>query len=229
MRHFPEQAVRFCKGIFAMKVLSDEQIVQFAEQGYLVVSGLIAKEVVDSARSELELELIEGKTAFFGTNVANSCYNQAICSAAAILGDDPAIALEFPVKSAFAINTLPTEGKWVWPNPHIDHAIEKDGHKVFPRPFRLASMLYLSDISVGGGGTVVWPGSHRQIERLALSDPEHYEMMWVLNRELAKAGLASPVELTAKAGDILFYHYLCAHAGSKNTTSQPRLALNKKW
>ena len=38
----------------------------------------------------------------------------------------------------------------------------------------------------------------------------------VLNRSLGEAGLGSPVELTPRAGDILFYHYLCAHAGSRN-------------
>jgi len=37
------------------------------------------------------------------------------------------------------------------------------------------------------------------------------------------------VETTPGAGDVLFYHYLCAHAGSQNTSTQPRLALNMKW
>jgi len=41
--------------------------------------------------------------------------------------------------------------------------------------------------------------------------------------------LSRPVELTPRRGDVLFYHYLCAHAGSMNTSSRPRFALNMKW
>ena len=41
--------------------------------------------------------------------------------------------------------------------------------------------------------------------------------------------VGEPVELTPRRGDVLFYHYLCAHAGSKNTSAVPRLALNMKW
>ena len=212
-----------------MAVLTNEQLEQFKMNGFLMVSGLISADIVANAKLQLERELAEGGKTFFGTEVANACYNQEICDAASILGNDPAIAQEFPVNSAFAINTLPSDGAWSWPQPHIDHALEKDGHHVFPRPFRLASMLYLSDIAPGGGGTVVWPGSHKQIETLALSDPDRYKLMSVLNLELNKAGLSEPIELTPKAGDILFYHYLCAHAGSKNTSERPRLALNKKW
>ena len=212
-----------------MTVLTNEQLEQFNANGYLLVTGLISSDVVAEAKRSLIQELAEGNTAFFGTEVANGCYNEAICMAASLLGEDPEIASEFPVTSALSINTLPSEGKWEWPNPHIDHALQKDGHHVFPRPFRLASMLYLSDIAQRGGGTVVWPGSHKQIETLALSDPSRYELMSVLNLELGKAGLSAPVELTPMAGDILFYHYLCAHAGSKNTSQSPRLALNKKW
>lgn len=214
-----------------MGVLSVEQKAQFEAQGYLLASGLIPAEIVAEARQELERQLKEapeGKP-FFGTKAANACYTETLCAAAAELGGEADIRPYYPVKSAFAIITLPGEGEWSWPAPHIDHAIQKDGHHTFPRPFRLASMLYLSDIAQGGGGTVVWPGSHRAIERLAQSDPAHYELMHTLNSELDKAGLAAPVELTPKAGDILFYHYLCAHAGSKNTTSSPRLGLNHKW
>jgi ectoine hydroxylase-related dioxygenase (phytanoyl-CoA dioxygenase family) len=90
-------------------------------------------------------------------------------------------------------------------------------------------MTFLNDVAPHGGGTVVWPGSHLKIERLANSDPSRYEMMWVLNQELDRADIGDPVELTPKRGDVLLYHYLCAHAGSQNTSDHPRLALNQKW
>jgi ectoine hydroxylase-related dioxygenase (phytanoyl-CoA dioxygenase family) len=53
--------------------------------------------------------------------------------------------------------------------------------------------------------------------------------MWVLGQAIRELDLGGPVELTPKQGDVLFYHYLCAHAGSMNTSDRPRLALNMKW
>jgi ectoine hydroxylase-related dioxygenase (phytanoyl-CoA dioxygenase family) len=90
-------------------------------------------------------------------------------------------------------------------------------------------MTYLSDVPSHGAGTIVWPGSHLKLEALAKSDPERYELMWALNQDIPRAGIGEPVELTPRRGDVLFYHYLCAHAGSKNTSDRPRLALNMKW
>ena len=46
-------------------------------------------------------------------------------------------------------------------------------------------------------------------------DPAKYELMWTLNQAITDAGLPDPVELTPRRGDILFYHYLCAHAVSR--------------
>jgi ectoine hydroxylase-related dioxygenase (phytanoyl-CoA dioxygenase family) len=90
-------------------------------------------------------------------------------------------------------------------------------------------MTFLNDVALHGGGTVVWPGSHRRLEALARSNPQRYELMWTLNQSLKELDLGRPVELTPRRGDVLFYHYLCAHAGSMNTGPRPRLALNMKW
>ncbi|GAB4458135.1 MAG: hypothetical protein OHK0029_18950 [Armatimonadaceae bacterium] len=213
-----------------MAVLTEAQRQFFDENGYLLVSGLIPPEIVAEAQQTAERILAEqaGKT-FFGTREFNTCYTPALCDAAAALGGEPERGAYYPVYSALAIITYPSEGEWTMPYPHIDHSIKEDNHRVFPRPYRLASMLYLSDIEPHGGGTVVWPQSHKQIEALAESDREHYALMYTLGSELDKAGLGEPVELTAQAGDILFYHYLTAHAGSKNTTTRPRLGFNHKW
>ena len=62
-----------------------------------------------------------------------------------------------------------------------------------------------------------------------MSRPERYELMWALNQALKELDLDQPVELTPSQGDVLFYHYLCAHAGSMNTSRRPRFAMNMKW
>jgi len=157
-----------------------------------------------------------------------ACYTPELCAATAQLADDDAASFK-PPSRAYAINVFPRVGEWHWPQPHIDHAIKDAGHHVFPRAFRIAAMTYLSDVPPHGGGTVVWPGSHQKLESLAKSDPARFELMWTLNQELPKLDLGEPVELTPRCGDVLFYHYLCAHGGSMNVSEHPRLALNMKW
>ena len=157
-----------------------------------------------------------------------ACYTPMMLAAAAQLSGDPPDTIHAPER-AYAINVFPTDDAWHWPTPHIDHAIKEHGHRTFPRAFRIAAMTFVSDVTQHGGGTVVWPGSHVAIERLAQSDPVRFEMMWALNQQLSQLKLADPVEVTPKRGDVLFYSYLCAHAGSQNTSPRPRLALNAKW
>jgi hypothetical protein len=223
-----------------MSVLSKEQESTYQAQGYLLVSGLIAPPIAAEAEAAMWRLLSadpEDRASWAGIPSAHqtyeepallACYTPEMLSAAARLaGDDPAA---FPPPSrAYAINVFPQEGPWQWPRPHIDHAIKEHGHKTFPRAFRIAAMTFLHDVPPHGGGTVVWPGSHQKLERLAQSDPARYEMMWALNHDLDRAGLGDPVELTPRRGDVLFYHYLCVHAGSRNTGDRPRLALNRKW
>ena len=220
--------------------LTIEQEQEYREQGYLLVSGLIPEAVAAEAAAAMwrVLEADPGDPASWeGAGKGHQSYDDAqlvacytpemVAAAARLAGDDPASF--HPPKRAYAINIFPQGGEWQWPHPHIDHAIKEHGHKTFPCAFRLAAMTYLSDVPPHGAGTVVWPGSHAKLEALARSDPERYERMWALNQDIAKADLGAPVELTPRRGDVLFYHYLCAHAGSRNTSDRPRLALNMKW
>jgi hypothetical protein len=223
-----------------MRVLSEAQLTQYAEEGYLLVSGLIPPDVAAAAEAAM-WRLLEADpadvTSWAGVSPGHHVYEEPallrcytpefLTAAAELAGDDPSTFQ--PPRRAYTINIFPQPGEWAWPSPHIDHAIREHGHRTFPRAFRVATMTYLNDGLSHGAATVVWPGSHRRIEALARSDPERYEMMWQLGKEIQKAGLGEPVELLARRGDVLFYHYLCAHAGSKNVSAHPRLAMNAKW
>jgi hypothetical protein len=215
-----------------MRVLRPEQKYEYDRQGFALIPGLIPIDVLESASSRLQAmvdraEVSSGHGAF-DEPVLVACYGAGLLTAAAELAGEPEALFPAPQR-AYIINSLPSEGPWQWPQPHIDHAIKEHGHRTFPRAFRIASMTFLSDVEPQGGGTVVWPGSHLKLRALAESDQVKYEFMWALNQDLALADIGSPVELTPKRGDVLFYHYLCAHAGSKNAREEPRLAMNCKW
>lgn len=220
-------------------ILTQAQQEAYNAQGYLLVSGLIALGVARAA--EIAMRRLIGIDSQnpaswegfkqghqpFDDPALLACYTPEFCAAAQLADDYPAFLK--PPRQAYAINVFPRPGEWHWPHPHIDHALKDSGYHVFPRAFRIAAMTYLSDVPPHGGGTVVWPGSHQKLEDVAHADPARFELMWALNQELPKLDLGEPVELTPRCGDVLFYHYLCAHGGSMNTSDQPRLALNMKW
>ena len=69
-----------------------------------------------------------------------------------------------------------------------------------------------------------------EITRIVTSSPKLDEdTLEEIEFTLIGADLGMPMELRPNRGDVLFYHFLCAHSGSKNTNSQPRFALNTKW
>lgn len=219
--------------------LTQNQLDAYARNGYILVSGLIPDDISIAAAETIwdgmqarpdnpETWPDNGYVQRHEEAEIVACYTDAYLHAASQLCGESLELIKTP-RGATAINIFPSPEAWQPPHPHIDHAIKEHGHKTFPRPFNIATMTFLSDVEHQGGGTAVWPGSHRKIEALAHSDEAHYEYMWVLNKELDKADLGEAVVLAPKRGDVLFYDYFCAHAGSKNVSSQPRLALNYKW
>jgi hypothetical protein len=219
-----------------MSILTPEQHHQFVEEGYVLVSGLIADDISQRGAAALWRRLNanpDDPTTWGNVPLASghndpdiiACFTPEAMQVASELAGEAVN----PVTGTLTLNIFPQEGAWSHHGPHIDHALPRDGFKVFPRPMRVASITYLNDVPRHGAGTVVWPGSFRKIEALAQSDPQKYELMATLNNDLGKIDLGEPVELLGKRGDVLFYHYLTAHSGSRNATQTPRLALVHKW
>jgi ectoine hydroxylase-related dioxygenase (phytanoyl-CoA dioxygenase family) len=213
------------------KKLSADQHARYANQGYLLVSALIRPSIVQAARQALMAGRPEGGAdslhAFSDNPAVIACFTKDVRSAAAQLTLKWK-ALPSP-PTVYTITVLPSRSDWRWPAPHIDHSIERDAHRTIPPPFRVGCLIYLNDVPSRAGATVVWPRSHRTLAAAAAAYPDDYRYMSALNRDISKWALEPPVEVTAAAGDVLFYDYLCAHAGSANTASEPRVALNHKW
>jgi hypothetical protein len=223
-------------------MLTFSQIIFYIENGYLVVSGLIPDDIV--VRSEQAMWNCMGLDihkphdwpgSFSGSAVYTDedlikVYTEEFLTAAWQLSQGDVERANFVrPRAGFAINTFPSEEEWRPHGPHLDHAIKEHGHKTFPQAFRIASMVFLNKVSLHGGGTIVWPESHKKMEALSRSNPDHYHLMWTLNNDLNKVDIGEYIELAPKAGDILFYHPLCVHSGSINNGKIPRLAMNMKW
>ncbi len=221
--------------------LSQAQIREYVETGYLLVSGLIPEDV--SARAEdamwrnLDMDPDDPTTwATPGEYTRGddpdmlALYTPEFLTTAAQLGEGvPDLATYRAPGRLRPLNTYPQDGEWAPHGPHLDHAIKEHGHRTFPFAFRVATMTYLNDVEEHAGGTVAWPGSHHRMEALAYSDPDRYELMWDLNSDIAKADIGDPVEVLAERGDVLFYHVFTVHSGSRNIGGRPRFAFNMKW
>ncbi len=211
--------------------LLNQQLRLYDEQGFLLVSGLIPDRVIERARDDV-LERIANPSPgsyhqFYTTPNVSACFTRKVCTTAAELARAHK-TFEAP-RTVYVITVFPSGPAWDTPAPHIDHANPSDAHKTFPPAFRIGCLIYLNDIQPHEGATVVWPQSHRQVAAFAATDPNKYEYLSALNQNLQTLSLQEPQEITAAAGDVLFYDHFCVHAGSANTGSEPRVALNHKW
>jgi ectoine hydroxylase-related dioxygenase (phytanoyl-CoA dioxygenase family) len=211
--------------------LGPQQVQTYADDGFLLLPHAIDSATVERARQVMIRKVANTSENPYHTSVWDSavraCFNKAVCEVAAQLaGARKRLSRPWRV---YTVTAFPTPKQWEWPSPHIDHAREEDAHRTFPPPFRVACLIYLTDVPPRSGGTIVWAGSHRRLEELAKSNIEGYKYLAALNRDILKVDLGQPKEITAEAGDVLFYQYLCAHSGSINCGATPRFALNHKW
>src|SRR5579872_4892321 len=132
-----------------MPVLSSEQKSYYQEQGYLLVSGLIDPAVSSEATAALWRAL--GATPDDPATWADirrdsvhrdpailACFTSQVQEAAAELAEEDVTTFR-PPSGTLALNIFPQDGPWSPHPPHIDHALAHDGHKVFPRPLRVAT------------------------------------------------------------------------------------------
>jgi len=96
---------------------------------------------------------------------------------------------------------------------------------VFPGSFCVSSLTYLDSGVTQGGGTVIWPWSHRKLSQAAMQSPDRYNILSDFKNPQQRFDLGEPIELRPSRGDVLFFHYLLVHSGSLNTSNKPRFAL----
>jgi hypothetical protein len=236
-----EARVRFAlhRGV-RQSPLSEAQVQRYHREGYLLVSGLIPDELVsrteraiwkslraDSQAPETWANLGPSSHVLRGESFI-ATYTEAMLAAAAQLAGEDVASFGRP-RHALTINVAPVSGDWRPRAPHLDRTAPEWRQRTFPRPYRIGAMTYLTKVPHQGGGTLVWPGSHLKLDALARAEPGRYKLLSALSADLHRAALGPAIEVTPSRGDVLFHHYLCAHAGSDNVSGAPRLALNHKW
>jgi hypothetical protein len=222
-------------------ILSEEQIYHFLEEGWVLVPGLVPKDIARAADAaawrcngiDPQDPSTWGRVAtneFFTDPDLMAAYTPELLRAAAQLGENPALyPICNPPENAFVIKLMPERAEWRVIGQHVDGGgTEKAPNHTFTRQWHAFSMIYLHDVEPHGGGTVLWPRSARRLEAIARSHPHRYRWGYRLNEHLPDL-LGEPIELSPKAGDVLFMHPRLAHAKPMNTGSRPRFAMHAKW
>ena len=214
---------------------------QYAEEGFILLSGLIDDETSRAAAALLgELPGMDGNAeAIEAPHLYNGergllehyalrerglldCFGHAFTEMTRLLSDATDLHAPCAVQTQ---NLILQERAWQPPGPHIDGIPKVNRHRTFPGPYEIAFIAYLSDVEPRGGGTVGWPCSHRAVRALAESDKARYAYLHDLNKAIGQLDLELPVELLPQRGDILFFQHLWVHGAPFNTRLQPRLAM----
>ena len=195
-------------------MLSTGQLKEFGEQGYVVVPGVVARDVVEKADQRID-ELIaanppaQGQVGhhfyFPAAGTSRSCSTTPMGSAfryaEALTG--PGL-LETPQQVQVALNIPPFPHR---PGrPHIDAAISEPTPGFMPNSFTLLAGVFVTDqLRENSGNLWVWPGTH-------LTHAEYFRERGIETYcAYPDIELPEPEQVTARAGDLLLAHYLLGH------------------
>lgn len=202
-------------------VLSDEQLKEFGERGFLVVPGVVSPELVGQAVRRID-ELIAAEPPAEG-HVGHHFYFRSASDEPALMAPltglgtggahsafayaealaDPGL-LETPQQVQVALNIPPFPHR---PGrPHIDAAISEPTPGFRPNSFTLLAGVFVTDqLSENSGNLWVWPGTHR-------THAEYFRERGVeMYCAYPDIKLPEPEQVTARAGDLLLAHYLLGH------------------
>lgn len=232
--------------------LTWQQVYHFLDEGWVLASGLIPSEIVTRADAAAwrcygispdepeHWDSARDKGEFFDDPDLMSVYTDDVLRAAAQLGDNPTRFSHCRRPNyAFVIKLIPTpDEEWKPVGLHMDGASEVQKLEFAPAQWQMFAMIYLHDVESHAGGTVIWPRSHRLVESVARSDPERFRFLCDVRNEIfigdmkdekTRYEIGEPLEVSPRAGDVLFMHPLMLHAKPMNIGKRPRFAMHYKW
>ena len=221
--------------------LTDSEINQFIEKGFVVVRqifpGDLKKDVLSSVWAELgkypenlassDPSFIILKKVLYSETIAQIFTRRYIEVLNELCGKerweyDNGVGYFFINYPAFTKSSwFPVQDGW-----HIDSNTEV--HSLNSIKLGLLTFHLFTDISPGGGGTAVRLGSHKYSARiLAEAGPQGIQEM-DFSRQAVNATKGLPfIEITGQCGDVMFMHPLMVHTRSLNISNQVRIVGHK--
>jgi hypothetical protein len=219
-------------------VLTVEQLRSFAENGFLVVPGLVDEDRVRAANAAID-DLIAAEPAPGVHAGGHSYWNQTAPALVRPILDPPVWAVAEQLAGDRLepyVNDVHEVQVCVTPPPvshrpgagHLDGfpKVVSDGQH--PRPFTLLVGVILSDQTRDDMGNLhAWPGSHLEAADYARRHGVDAFVSAVIGNEAVPPVdfSAGSVQAHAAPGDVVFAHYLLAHNSGGNTSDVVRRTL----
>ncbi len=213
-----------------MAELNIEQKRQLFEHGWVVIPQVVPAAMVTVARETInstienyldsiqsqahELKTDERLTNLLMKTDAFSLIESALGQDKVVPSKNVQCALRFPGHDLKSLHNL---------RPHIDSFHPSvDGNPGRITPFIALAGFFLNDIDQDNcGNFTVWPGTHLQFadyfEKHG-ADPE-------LKLGIPPVDLPEPLQIKAKAGDMIIAHYQLAHTAAANISEAIRYAV----
>jgi hypothetical protein len=209
-------------------MLDLEQKRSFAERGFVVVPQLVPVSLLEAARQEVRQRLSQAPPPAGHVGPHFYFLGEPLPEALrAVFFESPALraaesllqsgTFEAPDHVQISLNIPPFKHR---PGgPHVDGITppEPDGR---PATFTMLAGVFLTDQTGEDAGNLwVWPGSHRSA---AAYFREHGPEALLSSAPYPPVALGEPRQVSGRAGDVLFAHYLLGHNVGGNTSSETR-------
>jgi len=229
-------------------VLTDDQIGQFHEQGYVVVKGALDRRDAEAYRQKIlslmpaNLEIpahwgshdgrikpmaAPGVQSFDTPELLPLMTNEKLYRAASQLLGSAALRV-MDGSLGITIRNGAHGDRPLSQTLHIDASVPTtaDDFTFEPAELQVGGCYYLTDVEAGGGGIHVVPGGHKIVEqeaRAAGTGGRHLHGDWKQIDHLQS------IEITGEAGDFALLHHLMPHGASHNRNATARVAYFVRW
>ena len=211
--------------------IAPEQLRTFAQDGYIVLPGIVSPELIAAARHEIARRVADDPPPpdhrgphfyFIGEDIPTPLLAPLNNSRAATLVRSLMANAPFDPPEHVQISRNVPPWSHHPGGPHIDGLTppEADGR---PGTFTVLAGIFLTDQSNEDAGNLwVWPGSHTQTASY-LRDHGADALRSCI--PYAPVTLTPPRQVTARAGDLLLAHYLLGHNMGGNVSDTVREVL----
>lgn len=228
-------------------VLTEAEIAQFNELGYVIVKGALDRPTAEHFRNQIislvppTLDMPESWDSWDGrvkpmytpgnhtwdtTDLIPLMANEKLYRAAAQLLQSPKLRVSDGSIGITFRNDAHRETP-LSQTLHIDASVPKD-HDQFLfsiEELQVGGCYYLTDVKPNGGGIHVVPGGHKIVEEEARKDPKGRQ----LHEKWKRITHLESIEVTGEAGDFALLHHLMPHGASHNRLSTTRVAYFVRW
>ena len=229
-------------------VLSEAEVEQFDELGYVVVKGALSPAEADQYRQQIvslvppSLDLPASWSSFDGRvkpmyTPGNHTFdtpellplmtNPTLYAAASQLLGSPALrVIDGSIGITFRNEAHPDRP--LSQTLHIDASVPvtADDFTFEPAELQVGGCYYLSDVEPNGGGIHVVPGGHKIVAEQARA---HRPGGRHLHENWKRIEGMESIEITGNAGDFALLHHLMPHGASHNRNPTTRIAYFVRW